>query len=145
MLNIDFSTVEVGSGAEFDLLPDGKYLVTLNEAELKDTKSGTGKYISAQFRVSSGEHKGRCTFHNFNVENPNPTVVKIGLEQLKKMLTLAGRNVLKLTDVNQLVGTQVGIQLKTKTDSYGKKNEISYFADPKEIVLDEKESDGLPF
>lgn len=144
MLNLDLSKVEVQSN-DFNLLPEGKYVLTLNEAELKDTKSGTGQYISTQFRVKSGDYKGRCVFFNFNIKNDNVKAVEIGLSQLKKMLVLSGRSVDKLTDVAQIVGCEVGAFVKVKTDSYGSKNDISYFLEPTDVTASSNDDDGLPF
>lgn len=78
----DLSSVKT-TAAEDTLLPDGKYTVVCSDAVLKDTKAGNGQYIAATFTIKGGTHKGQQIRENYNVENPNPTAVKIGKELMK--------------------------------------------------------------
>ena len=63
-------------------IPDGKYMVVCSDAVLKDTKAGTGKVIVAKFKIKTGVMRGQEITEFYNVENPNPTAVKIGKEGL---------------------------------------------------------------
>lgn len=109
--------------SSFDVLPEGTYQVYLDEAKLKDNKAGTGAYINCKFVTLDG----RVLYQMFNTSNPNPTAVKIGLEQLKSFMKCAGRTDFKLNSASELEGLKCLAIVKIKTDSYGEKNHISYF------------------
>lgn len=108
-------------------VPAGKYSAAVIEAEVKDTKNGTGQYVATTFRITQGEMEGRKVFHNFNIKNQNPDAQRIGLEQIKILCDNAGHSG-KLNSVTDLVGLNVGICTKVKEDpAYGPRTEISYF------------------
>jgi Protein of unknown function (DUF669) len=110
-------------------IPEGKYNCVVLEAAMKDTKTGTGQYISTTLKVVDGEYAGQKIFHNFNVKNDNPKAVEIGLGQLKSLLTEAGAaNPNALESVDQLCGLKIGVKTKLKEDQgYGPKAEVSWF------------------
>jgi hypothetical protein len=136
----DLSTVKA-TGTQ-DVLPAGAYDVAATNAEVKETKNGTGKYIQVEFKVKSGEHEGRKLWTNFNVENSNPQAVTIGLGQLKAFLIAAKYpNPEKLSSVTDICGLSVTVKTKIKTDDvYGDKAEVSYFKETKapSQVLEQK-------
>ena len=143
MLDIDFSAVE--DTQSFDVLMPGDYPMICDEAELKDTKAGTGQYVKCKFRIFAGEGKDRVVFHNFNVKNPNAKAVEIGLGQLKSYIKASQCGVDRLTDVNDLVGYKVTGRLKIReSDEYGKQNEISNFK-PFTGSLEEEDNSDVPF
>ena len=108
----------------FEALPAGNYLATVYEAEVKDTKAGTGTYIKVQFKVVEGEHENRRFFTNYNITNPNDEAQRIGRGQLKNMMACAGVTDFKLEDVNTLVGLVSVVKLAVKNDDYGEGNEV---------------------
>lgn len=55
---INFNDVEEGTPT----IPDGEYLVRITDMWVKETKDGTGKYISYRWVVQSGEHAGHSDF-----------------------------------------------------------------------------------
>ena len=114
----------------FEPLPAGKYNVRVEEAELTQTKSGTGLYIKAKFLVIDGSAEGRVFFHNFNVKNDNDTAQKIGLGQLKRMIECAGGKAGRLTsDMTPLLGLRTGVTLKIREaqGDYGAQNNVTSF------------------
>lgn len=127
-MNLDLTQVHVG-GADFEPIPSGDYDVVCKEAKIKQTKAGTGEYISATFEVVSGPHDGRLIFENFNIKNQNPQAVQIALEKIKGFLTCAGvKDPNKLNDVNDLCGLKAVAHVKIKKDeTHGDKNVINYF------------------
>lgn len=139
----DLSGIEVTK--EFEVLPDGEYKVQCTDVNLKDTKSGSGKYIATTFEViSPGTGLGRKIFMNFNVANPNAKAVEIGLKQLKSFLQAAKvQNADKLENVDSLLGLQCMVKTKIKKDAeFGDRAEIHYFMEPKNK---EPEFKDLPF
>ncbi len=111
----------------FRLLPNGKYHVIVEEAEVRTTKDGTGEYINVQFEVREAGYNGKKLFTMFNIKNNNAKAVEIGMQQLKNLITSSGKKELVLTSVSSLLGLQAIAVVKSKTDSFGDKNIISYY------------------
>jgi len=108
-------------------IPPGNYVVIADEAEVKDTKNGTGQYINVKFKVLGGKFDGRFLFQMFNIKNANPKAVEIGLSQLKTFMKCAGVQDFKLTSALDLVGLKALAAVKTRTDDFGEKSVISFF------------------
>ena len=123
-MNIDLTDVKESS---FALIPNGEYSVMMDDCSIKETKSGTGEYINAKFRIMNGAYEGRWLFHMFNIKNENAKATEIGLGQLKTFMRCAGVKEFKLTDVLDLLSLKCNAVVKTRTDDYGEKNVISYF------------------
>lgn len=73
----------------FELLPKGMYRVLVTRLEEKTSQAG-GAYISAQFDVVEGDHKGRKLWHNFTTRHPNAQAVAIGQSDLAKFIEACG-------------------------------------------------------
>lgn len=50
--------------AEFDEVPDGKYIVSFEAMEIKLTKAGDKLMFAVQCKIKEGEQKGRMIFFN---------------------------------------------------------------------------------
>lgn len=109
---------EVKKQNSFELIPNGTYLARVMSAELRDTKAGTGKYINCTIVIVGGEFDGRRLWERFNVENPNPQAVEIGMQQLKSMMLASGLAEEKcvIKDVTDLEGMSFGIVVGVKED-----------------------------
>ena len=57
----------------FDVLPAGDYNAVIKQAELNETKAGTGQYIKLRLDITGPTGAGRVVFTNLNIQNPNPT------------------------------------------------------------------------
>ena len=108
-LNLDLSDVQENNGG----LEPGEYNVSVEEAEVRTTKAGNGEYIRVKFTTETGFP----IYHMFNIKNPSPDAVKIGLGQLKAFMAKAGLDASKLTDVAALEGAMV--RVRTKHDDRG--------------------------
>lgn len=136
MFNLDLTDVKESEG--FKPLPAGTYTVQVDEAEIKETKSGTGSYINVKFAVEGTKQK---LFHMFNIKNDNPKAVEIGLQQLKSFVKCAGWTDFKLNDVGMLIGCKADAVVKLRTDEFGEKSVISYF----KPLSDKSKSESTPF
>jgi hypothetical protein len=117
----------VGNGGTYEALPAGWYTATINGAEIKQTKSGTGRYIAVRYDITGPTHQGRVIFSNLNIENANPKAEEIGRQQLRQLMEAIG--LAKLADTDQLIGGQVKIKLKVEaSEQYGDKNQVAAFA-----------------
>lgn len=126
MLDDTFNVNDMPEGrCEFDPLPAGWYSAQITDADLKTTKSGTGKYISVRYDITGPTHQGRCVFGNINIKNDNIKAEEIGRQQLGDIMRASGLT--QVTDTDQLLGANLQIKLAVKTDDYGTKNEVRGF------------------
>jgi len=114
----------------FSAIPAGTYTATVTETELKNTKSGTGKYIKLRLDVTGPSHQGRVLFTNINIQNANPQAERIGREQLGSLMRAVGLK--QVTDTDQLIGGNIKIKVALKDDDQygdenGKANEVKRF------------------
>lgn len=134
MLNLDLSNVKEQS---FGIIPQGTYPVIVDDAEVKETKDGTGEYINLKLKVIEGEGTGKFIFTMFNIKNKNQKAVDIGLGQLKSFLSCIGVDNTKLSDVTTLVGYKAMAVIKHKKDDYtgGEKAVVSYFKPYEKVAM----------
>lgn len=126
-LGTAFITDEMPSGGNYEALPAGWYNATIAGAEVKTTKSGTGRYIAVKYMVTGPTHEGRIVFSNLNIENSNPKAEEIGRQQLRSLMEAIGLP--KMTDSDQLIGGAVKIKLKIESDEqYGDRNNVAGYA-----------------
>lgn len=136
MLDLDLSNVK--DSGSFQPLPAGEYNLIVDEAEVKQTKAGTGEYINLKLKVLNGQYAERFIFTTFNFKNANKQAQDIGMSQLKGFLGAAGMNNQKLSNVVDMVGAKAVGVVKIKHDEqWGDKNVVSYFKPYK------KENDSL--
>lgn len=110
----------------YEPVPPGWYDVTINSAEVTDTKAGTGKYIKIRYDIIGPSHQGRVVFGNLNIRNPNAKAESIGRAQLNELMQAV--NITRLANTDQLVGIPVSIKLSVKDDpNYGASNEVKGF------------------
>jgi hypothetical protein len=112
---------------DFSPIPAGDYPVMVESTEMKTTKAGTGKYVSAKIIVLDGKSKGRVLFTNFNIENPNPEAAKIGRSQLANLVKACGLE--SIVDTSQLHSKPIiaRVTIKPASGGYDASNEIKRF------------------
>ena len=129
MANLDqtFDINELPQGtSNFDPLPPGWYSGVITGAELKNTKNGTGQYISIKYQVTAPIHQGRVVFGNINIKNANPKAEEIGRQQLGEIMRAIG--VARLQDTDQLLGRNPQIKLGIReSEGYEPQNEFKGF------------------
>lgn len=122
---LDFNVADLPvSDSSFEPLPAGWYTATVNGAELKDTKAGTGQYISVAYAITGPTHQGRTVFGNLNIKNPNPKAEEIGRQDLGAIMRAIGLT--RVTDTDQLIGGQLSIKLTVRAadGQYDASNDI---------------------
>ena len=125
-LNININDIQDDEKTgDYAPLPAGWYDVTLEKAELCDTRAGTGKYIKCMLRTDNN----RVLFTNMNIQNPNSTAQNIGLQQLKIVAKAQGLETVQESD--QLVGARFSVKVSVEEDTYrgdgSMKNEVKGF------------------
>lgn len=124
MFEFDLNEVEESSS----VIPAGVYRAQVEEVEVKETNSGDGLYIKAQFVVTDEDQNGRKFWHNFNIKNKNEKAVQIGLGQIKSLITSAGGEVGLFNDESALIGLECMVKLKVRaSDGYGDQNQVVSF------------------
>lgn len=131
LLNIQFDQNEIAQaqkGGDFAPIPAGTYIAQINRSEIKQTKAGTGSYLSLGFQIIDGEYANRVIFQNITLANPNQVAAQIGREQLAQLAGACG--IYQLGDSQELHGIpmqiRVGIEVD-KTGQYEPSNNIKKF------------------
>lgn len=63
-LNALQKEVEESKGSDFEDVPDGTYIVSIEKMELTLTKEGKKPMFAVHFKIKEGEQKGRMVFFN---------------------------------------------------------------------------------
>jgi len=114
------------SDNNFEPVPSGWYNVSITDAEVKDTKAGTGTYIKVRFDITGPTHEGRVVWTNLNNRNPNSKAEEIGLQQLDSLMRSIG--VASITDTDQLVGGACSVKLSIRrSEEWGDSNEVKAY------------------
>jgi len=123
-LGEEFSTEDLPQGGgTYEVLPPGWYNVSINSADLMQTKSGTGQYIKLRLDVTGPTHQGRVVFANINVKNDSQKAEEIGRQQLGELMRAIGLP--RVRDTDQLIGGNLQVKLTVKHyATYGESNEV---------------------
>ena len=122
----DINDIPEAEKREFEPVPAGWYTASIANAELRDTKAGTGKYISVRFDITGPQHQGRVVFTNLNKTNPNPKAEEIGRQQLSEILRAIGLQ--RIDDTDEILGGNLSIKVTVRNDpNYGPGNEVRGF------------------
>jgi len=122
----DASTVD--PNVSIDPVPAGKYLVVAAESDIKPTKSANGSFLEIKFEIIEGAYKGRTLYARLNLDNPNPTAVKIARAELSALCRAVG--VLQPKDSAELhnLPLTVTVGMKKRADTGEFTNEVKGFA-----------------
>lgn len=129
MAELSFDNYEFAEGTktDYELLPEGWYTANIADAELRETKAGTGNYINVRYDIIGPSHAGRVVFGMITVRNPNQTAERIGREQLSALAAAIGMKEMP-RDTDELVGNSVEVKVGVeKSAEYGDKNNIKGF------------------
>lgn len=107
----DASTIEGANN--FAPIPSGDYNVVIDDCTLKDTKSGTGKYLKLVLVIDDGKYQGRKIFENINIINDNTRAQEIGRRMLAQLCLAIGRS--KAQDSSELIGGSCSVKVTTVT------------------------------
>jgi len=139
MLPSVFNTDDHKEAAGFEPIPAGDYLAEIIKSEVKDTKDGTGKYISLHFKIVDGEYAKRLVFANLNIVNKNQQAVEIAQGELKSICVAVGFDG-ELEDTADLHSVPLGIKvaIQEATAKWPAKNVIKkYFKEEDMPEVDE--------
>jgi hypothetical protein len=114
--DIDLTGVDTSSTGEggWSAFPSGEYRVMITKAEVKDTRSGTGKRLALELTIlSNDELNGRSHWEGINIINPSEVAQRIAHEHLAMLADASGlpRDFLKTAGVGALQGKVVLAQI----------------------------------
>jgi hypothetical protein len=123
----DANAVEPDAGRDFAPLPAGAYEVEITGSEVKDTKNGSGCYLSLELTVIGPTGAGRKVWQNVTLKNANAQAESIGQAQLSALCRAVG--IATLTDSDQLFQKILRVRLKVTPPKgdFPAKNEVSAF------------------
>jgi hypothetical protein len=121
---IDFDPEAVEPADDFELLPEGDYVVVILAAELKPTKDETGKRLALEIAVSEGDYAGRKMWPGLNVTNKNATAQKIGRQEYAALAAACGDP--SARDPRSFVGKEVVAKVKISParNGYEARNDV---------------------
>ena len=132
----DFSSADARTvDNDFQPLPDGEYLMSIDYAEIMETKSGRGEHLKLELVVlesPDGANQNRRVFQYHMIRHDNEATQRIGREYIEELARAIGLSEpINIQDTNQFSNKAVRAKLKTKKGSgdYGDSNEVDrYFA-----------------
>lgn len=110
MANLNFNADEQEPMTPMGAWTPAKQRVTVEGADVKQTKSGEGTYVEIQFRAMEGPNEGRAHWERYNISNPNPEAERIAKASFASLCLALG--VPKVTDTDQLIGRQCVIETR---------------------------------
>jgi len=124
MAKVDFNAKDVDPSPSFDVIGEGWYKAVLTKSDYRPTKAEDGHYISLQFKIIDGEHKGRMIFTNLNVDNPNPAAVEIAERNFSSLCHAV--KVLIVQDTEQLhnIPLEIKVGITPPQGKYEARNDI---------------------
>lgn len=116
-MGINFKDIGQNTGGDFSPLPENRYNVKVEKAEVKKASTGT-TMISAEFVVIDGDFKGRKLWNNF-------TLTPKAYVYLYNFLKAAGSKMISNEDVDEdqvasdMVGLSASTYVETRTTTNG--------------------------
>ena len=140
---------------EFELLPTARYLLQVDEAEIKEKSAGD--FLTLRWNVLEGKYANRKIFMDYPIRlnNPNDDWIMTTKSKLKTILEIGGRNNPNATSCK--AETFMGIQVEgyvVQEDKDGKypKNKVQRYhksaqrisADDMQKRIDEAQANATP-
>jgi hypothetical protein len=142
MTKLDFNAEDYEPMGSFSPLPVGEYLVVISASEMKDTKTGRGKYLQLVYDVVDGDYQGRHLFDRLNLVNENETAQKIAQQALSAICRAVG--VMHPKDSEELHDKPfvVKVGIRAATEQYQESNIIKGYETKDGKSVTEKKVDA---
>lgn len=75
---------------DFEIVPAGEYPAIISDSVVKDTKSGTGKYLELTETILDGPNKGRKVWVRLNLWNNSQKAVEIAQRDMSAICAAVG-------------------------------------------------------
>ncbi len=117
-----FDTNTVEPQGDFEVIPPGKYPVSIDKSEVKQTKKQDGHYLEVAMTVLDGEFRNRKLWDRINIQNPSKQCTEIGRRKLSALGRATG--VTYISNENQFLGKTCMAHVKVKDEQ----NEIRTYS-----------------
>jgi hypothetical protein len=109
MAKLNFTPVETTQSSNNGPKPAGDYTMQVVNSDMRDTKSGTGRYLWLEFDILDGPARGKF-WERLNLFNSNSKTVEIAERQLSAICNAVG--LVSLDDSERLHMKPLRVQLK---------------------------------
>ena len=133
-LGVMFDAKTIDPSKPLDPLPAGKYLAQITDSEMKDAKSGLGKYLKLTFEVVDGPYRGRKCWAQLNILNQNQTASEIARRELSAIAHAVGVMTFRDSAALHNLPLVIHVKCKTREDTGTIQNEVTGF-EAKEALL----------
>ena len=116
-MGINFKDIGQNSGGDFTPLPENRYNVKVEKAEVKTASTGT-KMISAEFVVTEGDFKGRKLWNNFTL-TPKAYVYLYNFLKSAGSTMITDENVDEVKVAAEMPGLTASAFVETRTTTNG--------------------------
>src|SRR5690349_10497157 len=99
-IGMQFDANQVEPSTSFDVIPAGKYHVQIVNSQMRDTKTGTGRYLWLELSIMDGQHANKRLFERLNLENQNEKAREIAQRTLSAICHATGQ--MSVSDSEQL-------------------------------------------
>ena len=106
-------------------LPDGEYMVLIEEAYVQENNNKDGHFIFVKFKVTQGQYRGVNVVNRYNIANPNEQAVNIGKAQLKSLMAAINLENQVLDTCQKLMNKPLKISVTSKKSQYNGKEYIN--------------------
>ena len=134
MVQLNFDATQVDPSTHFEAIPAGKYLAQITDSEMKDAKSGLGKYLKLTFEVVDGPYRGRKCWAQLNILNQNQTASEIARRELSAIAHAVGVMTFRDSAALHNLPLVIHVKCKTREDTGTIQNEVTGF-EAKEALL----------
>lgn len=149
-MDIDFDPNAAENQGDFNrtLIPEGRYLVAMEEAIEKSTQKGNGACLHITFAVLEGDYKGSHVKAFPITEHVEPRQIQQGRRQISQIVRACQRPSAKSTD--ELIGIPLFVDVEidkgyNRITSYHSHGEGKAVAMPQRATVASTSMDSLPF
>lgn len=128
--NFDDSAIEASKGFDASPLPNGEYLLQVENQEIVPTKDQTGVILKLRYGVVDGEFEGRKVFANFNIRNKSAQAQAIAIGEFKALCIATGldyEHVKRDTELLDHVPFRAMVGLEKAQEGYAPRNRVTRY------------------
>jgi hypothetical protein len=123
MGNLEFDSTRYEASSPMDAVPTDWYPCLVSGTEIKETKTGTGKYLMLTLDIIDGPFKNRKLFDRLNLWNRNQQAVDIANKTMTAICQSVG--IIQPRNHEEFRGKRLMAKaVKTNDPQYGEGNEV---------------------